>query len=288
MLVNNVQESSTTTGVGNFTLDGSSEFGRTFSSEIQIGIKFDYSIRLDESTEFESGIGYLLDSTTLVREFVQDSSSAGALVNFSAGTKQVFIAKTAQNSSYPPTTVGVGAMSNILYPSWFVGYSTSYTERSNQMYLLPWRGEFKCNVSNWAVYIKTASPGAVIRMGIYGTNPATGEPTGAPIYESDNIPCDSTGLIEFPMLSNVINPDSSIKLPDNFFVGIAFSDTVISITSVSYTVGAKTWVGSNSNGAMFSVYQSYTMGVPTLGVPTLPVISSLNSRGENYPIGGFN
>ena len=94
MLANRVHETSASTGVGNFTLAGAATNMRTFTSQFAVNQRFSYFID-DSAGEFESGIGYLSDATTLVRETVLDSSNAGAAVNFIAGEKQVFVAQSA-------------------------------------------------------------------------------------------------------------------------------------------------------------------------------------------------
>jgi hypothetical protein len=85
-----VRQTSTTEGTGNFTL--ASALGwRTFNEAHGTGSsnKFRYAIRHRGSLEWETGTGYMSDSTTLVRETVEESSNAGAAVNFSSGTKEV-------------------------------------------------------------------------------------------------------------------------------------------------------------------------------------------------------
>ena len=83
-----VKETSTTTGTGNFTVSGAATGYRTFSSVFPVGVKFYYCIAL--GAEWEVGEGYMSDSTTLVRDDIEASSNSNALVNFSAGTKDVF------------------------------------------------------------------------------------------------------------------------------------------------------------------------------------------------------
>lgn len=51
--------------------------------------KFFYFITNGSANEWEVGTGHLSDASTLVRDTVLGSSNAGALVNFSSGTKTV-------------------------------------------------------------------------------------------------------------------------------------------------------------------------------------------------------
>ena len=88
-----VQETSASTGTGNFSLAGAVSNFRTFNTSFGINTRFWYSIV--GSTSWEIGIGYLSDSTTLVREQVTESSNSDNLVDFPAGTKQVFCTQPA-------------------------------------------------------------------------------------------------------------------------------------------------------------------------------------------------
>lgn len=86
-----VKETSTTTGAGNFTLAGAVAQFEAFSSNYAIGATFYYAIVGQTGTEWEVGEGTLSGATTLVRTQVLQSSNADAAVNFSAGTKDVFV-----------------------------------------------------------------------------------------------------------------------------------------------------------------------------------------------------
>lgn len=81
-----VQESSTTTGTGTFTLDGAVSGFQTFSSAIGNGNTTYYAIV--GGSEWEVGLGTVA-AGTLARTTVI-ASSTGSAVSFSAGTKNVF------------------------------------------------------------------------------------------------------------------------------------------------------------------------------------------------------
>lgn len=84
-----VRETTTTTGTGTVTLGGAVNGFRTFSSVLATGDTCYYTIAL--GTEWEVGIGTLATSSTLTRDTILESSNSGAAVNFSAGTKEVFL-----------------------------------------------------------------------------------------------------------------------------------------------------------------------------------------------------
>lgn len=99
-----VQETSTTTGTGNFTLLGAVSGHVTFNDAVATFNDCPYTIVND--AEWEIGYGYLSDPTTLVRNTVIRSSNAGSLVNFSAGTKSVFLPMTSLMAAYRDPITG--------------------------------------------------------------------------------------------------------------------------------------------------------------------------------------
>lgn len=85
-----VKDATTTTGTGTVTLSGTAPIGFQAFSVIGNGNTCAYTIAL--GSEWEVGIGtYSTTGPTLARTTVLRSSNADAAVNFSAGTKDVFI-----------------------------------------------------------------------------------------------------------------------------------------------------------------------------------------------------
>lgn len=97
ILADRIRETSTTTGTGNFTLAGAVSRFLTFAARIANGDTFPYCIEHESAAEWEVGVGTMLTSTTFSRSVVA-SSNSDALVNFSAGTKQVFLVAAANHS----------------------------------------------------------------------------------------------------------------------------------------------------------------------------------------------
>ena len=97
-----VQEVSTTTGTGTFTLAGAVSGFQSFSV-IGNGNTTYYAIVL--GSEWEVGLGtYTSSGTTLSRDTVLESSNGGTRVNFSAGTKNVFVTYPAEEAVYQEET----------------------------------------------------------------------------------------------------------------------------------------------------------------------------------------
>lgn len=90
VLADRVKETTTVTGTGTATLLGAATGFQSFSA-IGNGNTTYYTIAAQSGSEWEVGIGtYTSSGTTLSRDTVLASSNSGSLVNFSAGTKDVF------------------------------------------------------------------------------------------------------------------------------------------------------------------------------------------------------
>jgi hypothetical protein len=98
VLADRVKETTTTTGTGTVTLLGASTGYQSFSVVGHANTTY-YTIAGQTTSEWEVGIGtYTLSGTTLARTTVLASSNAGSAVNFSAGTKDVFVTYPAGRS----------------------------------------------------------------------------------------------------------------------------------------------------------------------------------------------
>jgi hypothetical protein len=97
-----VQETSTTTGTGTITLAGAVSGFQSFSV---IGNANTTYYAIVGGTEWEVGLGtYTLSGTLLSRDTILESSNGGTAVNFSAGTKNVFVTYPAEESVYQDAT----------------------------------------------------------------------------------------------------------------------------------------------------------------------------------------
>ena len=98
-----VQETSTTVGTGTLTLGGAVLGFQTFAI-IGDGNTTYYTIADPTTGDYEVGIGtYTSSGTTLSRTTVLESSNSGSLVNFAAGTKNVFCTYPAERAVYLDT-----------------------------------------------------------------------------------------------------------------------------------------------------------------------------------------
>lgn len=93
-----VKETTTTTGTGTITLAGAVAGFDSFSVIGNANTTY-YAIVAQTPGQWEVGIGtYTSSGTTLARNTILASSNAGAAVNFSAGTKDVFVTYPAAES----------------------------------------------------------------------------------------------------------------------------------------------------------------------------------------------
>jgi hypothetical protein len=90
VLADRVRETTTSTGTTAVTLAGAVTGFQSFSAIGNANTTY-YTIAGQGTSEWEVGIGtYTASGTSLSRDTVLSSSNSGSLVNFSAGTKDVF------------------------------------------------------------------------------------------------------------------------------------------------------------------------------------------------------
>ena len=97
VIADRVKETSTTTGTGTLTLGGAATGYQTFGTAIGSGNTCYYAVTLDSA--WEVGLG-TVGTGTLSRDTVLASSNSGSLVNFGAGTKEVFATYPAGKAVY--------------------------------------------------------------------------------------------------------------------------------------------------------------------------------------------
>jgi hypothetical protein len=99
-----VKVTTTTTGTGTLTLGSAAVGGFQDFSVIGDGNTTYYAITDSTNSAWEVGIGtYTSSGTTLSRDTVLESSNSGSLVNFAAGSKDVFV-------TYPAERAVIGGM----------------------------------------------------------------------------------------------------------------------------------------------------------------------------------
>ena len=96
VLKDRVKSNTTTTGTGTIVLGGAALGYQSFSV-IGNGNSTYYTIADSTSGDWEVGIGtYISGNTSMTRDTVLSSSNSSSLVNFAAGTKDVFVTQPAE------------------------------------------------------------------------------------------------------------------------------------------------------------------------------------------------
>jgi hypothetical protein len=112
ILKDRVKETTTVVGTGTVTLLGAADGYQSFAA-IGNGNTTYYTITAQVGTEWEVGIGtYTSSGTTLSRDTVLSSSNGGSLVNFTAGTKDVFVVQPSEKAVYTDATNIVNVYGN--------------------------------------------------------------------------------------------------------------------------------------------------------------------------------
>jgi hypothetical protein len=129
VLADRVKETSTTTGTGTLTLAGAETGFQSFAA-VGDGNTTYYTIQHASLNEWEVGIGtYTSSGTTLSRDTIFSSSNSGSAVNFSAGSKFVFV-------TLPSDKAVIGARGYVENTQ-TISYSSSITTGSNALSVGP-------------------------------------------------------------------------------------------------------------------------------------------------------
>lgn len=113
VLADRVKETSSTTGTGTFALAGASTGFQSFAVIGDSNTTY-YTIQNPGTNEWEVGIGtYYSGNTSVVRTTILSSSNANAVVNFSAGVKDVFVTYPANKSVYEDASNNVAFVANV-------------------------------------------------------------------------------------------------------------------------------------------------------------------------------
>ena len=127
ILNDRVKETTTTVSTGTITLAGASTGFQSFAA-VGNGNTTYYAIASQTLSEWEVGIGtYTSAGTTLSRTTVLASSNAGSLVNFSAGTKDVFVTYPSEKAVWLDASGNASALG---IPAAFTGTNITGTAAS--------------------------------------------------------------------------------------------------------------------------------------------------------------
>jgi len=98
VIADRVKETTTTTGTGAYTLAGAVSGFETFAS---VGDGNTTYYCCSDGTDFEVGVGtYTASGTTLARTTILQSSNSDAAVNWTAGTRTIFVTMPAEKIGF--------------------------------------------------------------------------------------------------------------------------------------------------------------------------------------------
>lgn len=168
MSVNNVAETSTSTGTGSFTLAGAIidaanfVYSETFNVAYGVNHVFPYRIN-DNNNNWELGEGYLSSATTFVRLNVFNNSlGTTAKIDFPAGNKRVFVPTDAR-------AFGARMLNKVNYSltGQSVGVRGEITLTTNRMYVTPTLITAPVRISTIAYTCTLQAASSTMRIGIY-------------------------------------------------------------------------------------------------------------------------
>ena len=244
VLKDRVRETSTTTGTGTITLAGAVSGFQSFSN-VGDGNTTYYTIA--GGTEWEVGLGtYTSATTTLSRDTVLESSNGGSLVNFSAGTKDVFVTYPAEKSIYQ----NASNVANIT--SLDVTTALGYTPGTATY---PGAGIAVSTGSAWTTSL-TAPSGAIV--GTTDTQTLSAKTLTSPIIST----ISNTGTLTLPTSTDTL-------------VGRATTDTLTNKT----ITGTKETVFTITDGAAFEINPANG------GIQIITLGASRTPKGTNFTEG---
>lgn len=293
--MNLVIETSTSTGTGDFVLNGAFNDPDNFNSGNRtfiIGVEktnhfFVYMIR-DKLGNHEKGWGYLSASNTLVRYSVLDSSNGVGVrnkVNFPAGDKIVYIPNEAKG-------VGAGAVNSlnfVMSPHNIGIKGGNLTVTVNTLYLVPYVFDTPMRVTAIGQYIRNTVGGAVARMGIYNANKQLSERPGAANYDTLFKRLVDLGTVDVSSPGLKALSCNELVLKGVYLVGAVYSGavSVMANTTNNMDVGLS-WNNYEGNalGYYFHNSASHINGLPAETFGALSGV--MNAGGPSILIRGDN
>lgn len=261
MIASRIKETSTSTGTGNITLAGAAAGYLAFNTAFPLNRRFNYYIAMDDGSAWESGIGYLSASTTLVRERPKRTSSTyGTAINFAAGAKTVICEFI--DGSYAPGWPGVYGTNKDIGPA-NVGFNlaSSFTTTADRLYLLPFELATVVNLTHLVAQCDVAVAASKARFGLYQWLP-DGTP-GPLLAETGDIDTTTTGT--------KVGAVTGIMLLPGWYLAACVSSGAVGYLGSSRTEMKSSPVGGG--GYNISLYQTLSAGWAAL--PSTPTVSGV-------------
>lgn len=155
VVADRVKETTTSTGTGAITLGGAEPNFRTFSSVLSDADTTYYAIIDDNNLAFEVGLGtYASSGNTITRTTVLASSNSNNAVNFSAGTKDVFLTYPADKSVNRDASGNVSVSGGVTATSFTGPITATQVDLTGQ-------GDLRLQDSSGGQYVALQAPATV-------------------------------------------------------------------------------------------------------------------------------
>jgi hypothetical protein len=293
VLADRVRETTQTTGTGTLTLDGAVQGFQPFSV---IGNNNTTYYTINRGSEWEVGIGTYYGAT-LSRDTVLDSSNAKSKVNFSAGSKDVFVTYPAEKSvnqdannrvliPYTSGTTNVGSLN--------VGNATGHTDSgviagftaSESLYLYTSLQNTSASNTSYASYaVNDGGHTAYAELGINNANysySAAGFPNNgfstplASFVESFGGPL-VLGSWDSQKISFIVN--GAVNTADAMTVETTGAVTIPSVAVTGGTINGATIGATTASTGKFTTLES--TGTASLGTGSTTYVRAIGDA--SYP-----
>jgi len=286
VLKDRVQETTTTTGTGTITLAGAVSGFQSFSA-IGNGNTCYYAIV--GGTEWEVGLGtYTSSGTTLSRDTILESSNGGTAVNFSAGTKNVFVTYPAEKSIYQNASGVVNLTSTDVTTA--LGYTpvtdartltvngTTYDLTANRTWsvgTVTSASVVSANGFAGTVATATSTPAITLTTTITGLLKGNGTAISAASSGTDYAPATSGSSI---LYGNGSGGFSNVTVG----TGLSFSTGTLSNSGVTSYPGAGI---ANSTGSAWGTSYTTSGSGTVVALATSPTLTTATTSGT-FTLGG--
>ena len=253
-------DTTTTVGTSPFVVSGTAPVGsQTFSAVMSVGDTFYYSAQHQTLNEWEVGLGTYSSANTLTRTTIYSSSNAGSAVNFSAGTKDVFITMAASrsvqvNGSGQTINSGGGyTRTTFTATAGQTSFSATYTVNYVQVYvngILLNSADYTATTGTTVVLATAASAGDivdVVALNISFTSGVTA--SGTPASGQVAVWTGATSIQGVANLSTIANGTSNINIPSSN--GSIVTTTAGSTALTVDTSQNATLIGNMAMGSSF-------------------------------------
>jgi hypothetical protein len=265
ILKDRVQETTTTTGTGTLTLGGAVTGYQAFTAIGNANTTY-YAIYAPGGTEWEVGIGtYTASGTTLSRDTVLASSNSGSLVNFSAGSKNVWCDYPAGKAAFqdasgvvtaPTFTASTSVITPIVQATNSAGLSLKNSGGTTQMSMGAGGGD------NLAINVSTNLNGTNAQIDI--------SPTG-----TGHVHIKPTGTNSVEIAPTSVGTINNMTIGATTAVAGSFTDlSVTGTTSFDGSQGTAGQVLTSAGTGATPTWTTPTTGTVTSVTGTSPVVSS--------------